>query len=653
MILPMKKVCIVVHEKHRDESIKKLRGIGVMHLERRNAPVDINSSALKNKAKVEDAVGLIQDYKPPKKKKLPVDPNDKRPAWERRAKPIGMHRGRRATDVFGTDDEAPYSIDAVRAPVRPFLPDLMLGFGEKRKALKENESDLKREISRLEGWGDFDPSIINDISARMPVFLYEMTHEDFAKIAPDPNINFIKLKSDKTVIRIVVFENKLPDTAVFQIPEKSLSILKNELSEVKVSLQEVEEKIKSFADRRPALAKDMAKVLYELEFETAIAGMQKVTDTPENTALCWLTGYVPDEDMSALKRTVAENNWALSAVEPDETDEKVPTKVKNNKVVNLLTPITSFLEIRPGYHEYDISPFFLFFFCIFFGMIYGDAGYGLILTLTGLIGIIVITAKKQKPPVALVMLLLLGVCNTIWGTLICSWFGAPLEKLPQFLRDISLSYISEAKSTKDTVNQNLQILCFSLGLIHLSVAHVINMFRCKSPRILGELGSIAMLAGMYNVVLMLIVSNEIRAIPLLPITIPVIAGGWVLNFLFGSYVKGMGQAIKSSLSNIMSVILGVVSIFSDIMSYIRLWAVGLAGAAIAGTVNQLAGPMLGSFLIFMGIILLIFGHGMIMVLNVLSVLVDGVRLNTLEFSGHVGLTWSGVAYMPFKEKIIK
>jgi len=653
MILPMKKVCIVVHEKLRDESIKKLRTIGVVHLERRNAPVDINSSALKNKAKVENAIGLIQDYKPPKKKKLPVDPNDTRPAWERRAKPVGMHRGRRATDVFGTDVEAPYSIDAVRAPVRPFLPDLMLGFGDTRKALREKESILKREISRLEGWGDFDPEIINDIDKKMPIFLYEMTTDDFAKIEPNPEISFIKVKSEKIITRLVVFEKKLPDIAPFAIPEKSLSVLQNEMESIKTSLAEVENKLKSFADRRPALNKDMAKVLYELEFETAVAGMQKVTDIPEDTGLCWLTGYVPDEDLGNLKKLVAENNWALSAQQPDKTDEKVPTKLKNNRFVNLLSPITGFLEIRPGYHEYDISPFFLFFFCIFFGMIYGDAGYGFLLTLTGLIGIIVAGSKKQKPPVALAMLLLLGICNMAWGTLICSWFGVPLESVPKFLKDISLSYISEAKSSKDVVNQNLQILCFSLGLIHLSVAHVINMFRCKSARILGELGSIAMLAGMYNVVLMLIVSNETRVIPLMPFTIPVIACGWFLNFLFGSYVTGMGQAIKSSLSNIMSVILGVVSIFSDIMSYIRLWAVGLAGAAIAATVNQLAGPLLGNFLIFMGIILLVFGHGLIMVLNVLSVLVHGVRLNTLEFSGHVGLTWSGISYMPFREKIIK
>jgi V/A-type H+-transporting ATPase subunit I len=90
-------------------------------------------------------------------------------------------------------------------------------------------------------------------------------------------------------------------------------------------------------------------------------------------------------------------------------------------------------------------------------------------------------------------------------------------------------------------------------------------------------------------------------------------------------------------------------VFSDIMSYIRLWAVGMAGGAIATMITTMAGPMLGSFLIFAGLILLVAGHGFNMVLTVLSVLVHGVRLNILEFSSRADLTWSGIAYKPFKE----
>ncbi|MDR1446776.1 MAG: V-type ATP synthase subunit I, partial [Treponema sp.] len=131
----------------------------------------------------------------------------------------------------------------------------------------------------------------------------------------------------------------------------------------------------------------------------------------------------------------------------------------------------------------------------------------------------------------------------------------------------------------------------------------------------------------------------------------VFAGGFFLNFLFANYEGSFLRSVLESCKNFISVILGIANVFSDIMSYIRLWAVGLAGAAIASTVDAMAGPMLGHFILFIfGIILLVFGHGLNLVLNVLSVLVHAVRLNTLEFSGHAGLTWAGHAYKPFAKR---
>jgi V/A-type H+-transporting ATPase subunit I len=129
-----------------------------------------------------------------------------------------------------------------------------------------------------------------------------------------------------------------------------------------------------------------------------------------------------------------------------------------------------------------------------------------------------------------------------------------------------------------------------------------------------------------------------------------LGGGFVLNFVFTNYQGSIGKSILESLKNFISMVLGIANVFSDIMSYIRLWAVGLAGGAISATVDKMAGPMLGHFIFFIfGIMLLVFGHGLNLVLNVLSVLVHGVRLNTLEFSGHVGLTWAGTPYKPFSE----
>jgi V/A-type H+-transporting ATPase subunit I len=655
MIIPMKKICLVVKDKSRDEALKKLRSVGVVHLEKRNMPVDNNSSAQIRKTKVEDAMGLIYGFKVPKKEKKPKEQDNVNSMIERRQKPVGLHRGRRAVDIYGTEEEAPYSIDAIRAPARPFLPDLIINIEKERKALQLRNVFLNVEITRIAPWGDFNPETVKGMaSLGLPVFLYEISNDDYKKIGDD--VRCIKLKSDKTAVRLVILDKEIQGIIPFQLPEKPMSALIKEEEENKIKLEELTAKLKNFANRHQALEKEMTLAEQDIEFEDALASLVKIEDIPSdnlNYSLSWITGYVPIDDFNCVKNVARENGWGLSAGDPAKNDEAVPTKLKNNKFVNLLNPITSFLEILPGYEEVDISPFFLMFFCIYFSMIFGDGGYGAILFITAFLIVVKSLMQKKGVSQGVLLLLLLGFFNTVWGVLTCTWFGVEVQKAPQFLQDLSLPFLSTAKTSPDIVTQNLQIFCFSLALIHLTVAHLINFVRyIKTPKLFAELGSIAILAGMYNVVLYLIVSNEIRRFPLFPVSIYMIGGGFLMILLFGAYEGSVKQSILSGVKGIISVFLGVISIFSDIMSYIRLWAVGLAGASIAETINTLAGPMLGSFLVFAGIILLILGHGLNMVLNVLSVLVHGVRLNTLEFSGHVNLSWSGKPYKPFAEKVV-
>ena len=649
MILPMKKVCLMVQDSSQNEALLKLRETGVVHLEKRVPPESV-SKAVERKIKIETAMGLLNEVKG-KKKKEPASP----PSAVRGARTQGVRRGRRSTDIFGTEEQEPYSLDAVRGASRPYLPDLIVDINRERKALQERAAHLAREISRVKAWGDFDPASVKEMaSLGLPVFLYELSHDAFSALSEEQlrDIRYIKIDSNKTSVRLVVFDRELPGIAPFQLPEKSIFALSNEIDEIKLDIEELDARITNFADRIPSLKKEVDIAEREIEFDNAVAVMEKVTDIPPEMGLSYLTGYVPEEDMNRLKAVTAENGWALAVEDPDEADEAVPTKLKNNKLVNLLNPITGFLGIVPGYREVDISPWFLLFFCIFFGMLFGDAAYGIIISLIAIFGILK-TVKKGVPQ-ALQMLLLLGIFNTAWGVFTCSWFGVDIEKVPQFLQDISLSYISTAKTDSGLVDQNLQIFCFSLGLLQLTIAHIKGIFRyIRSLRVFAEIGSIAMLWGMFNVVLFLVVSNNVRSIPLLPVSIYLLGGGFFLNFVFASYDGSIGRSILESFKNIISVVLGITNVFSDIMSYIRLWAVGLAGASIASTVNTMAGPLLGNFLIFAGIILLIFGHGLNLILNVLSVLVHGVRLNTLEFSSHVGLTWSGTAYKPFANRAVK
>jgi len=649
LILPMKKVCLVVQDKHQDEALAKLREVGIVHLELSKPAPEKFTAVMERKTQTETAIGLIRQYKTPKVKPSPQTGG----SWERR-KDTGPRRGRRTSDIMGIEEQEPYSVDAVNAPDRPELVKLMNSLANERKNLEERIAFLTREQTRIRAWGEFDPEAVKALSScGVPVCLYELSPEIFKNIPPD--VSYIKVGADKASVRLLVLDKEIPDIPPFKLPESSISKIETELAELTNKMDGLNDRIKKFADRRPLLEKEMAEINSKLNFELAKAELEKIEGIPDEHSLSCISGYVPVEDMGKLKVAVAENNWALAARDPGP-DDYVPTKLRNNPLANLISPLTGFLEVVPGYNEADISGWFLLFFTIYFGMIFGDAAYGSIVLIAAIIGIFK-TARKGVPAV-LKLMFLLGLSNFAWGVITCTWFGMEANKLPLALQNLSLPLISNATAAKSEylsgiVQQNLMILCFSLALLQLSIGHIIAIGRHRSLKILAELGSIAMLVGMYGIILILIASNESRNlgdyIPMMPCAY-VLGVGFVFNFVFASYDGSIGKSILESCKNIISMILGIANVFSDIMSYIRLWAVGLAGAAIASTVNAMAGPMLGHFILFIfGITLIVFGHGLNLVLNALSVLVHGVRLNTLEFSGHVGLTWAGFPYKPFSE----
>jgi V/A-type H+-transporting ATPase subunit I len=614
MIVPMKKITLVVMDKSREASLEKLREIGVVHLEKRNVSSPGLTGLLERKARAETALGILRSYK------LKDAPPGKAAPRETRE-----------------------------------LVDETLSLNEEKKSLQEQLAWNTRERNRIEKWGDFDPRLLAELAEKgVSLIPYELSHGAYEGLGKDERI--ILLGKDKAAVYCVAPE-PLPGETPWPLPEKSLSELKSSAAKTGARLAEIEAEFGKLALREAAIVQELETLTAGIEFETAGAGMETLEDAPADLTVSWISGYIPRDDLGLLKRAAVENGWAFAADDPGP-DDAVPTKLKNNKFASLIYPLTDFLEVVPGYHEVDISGWFLLFFVVFFGMIFGDAGYGALILLGGIVGIIK-TAKKGVPPV-LKLLTLLGFSNFAWGLLTCSWFGIEdTGALPSLLRNISLSLISNvtaARSPRDSgiVQQNLMIFCFTLALVQLSIGHILAIVKNRTLKVLADIGSIAMVAGMYCIVLALIASNEYRRIPLLMPAVYLFAGGFVLNFLFANYEGSFGRSILESLKNFISVILGIANVFSDIMSYIRLWAVGLAGAAIASTVNAMAGPMLGHFIMFIfGLALLVFGHGLNIVLNVLSVLVHGVRLNTLEFSGHVGLTWSGYAYRPFAKRINK
>jgi V/A-type H+-transporting ATPase subunit I len=620
----------------------QLRELGVLHLERKTVSSDSLTKLLDQKTKGDTALGLLRSYEPKKKAKG-------KKAIEQGASVTSLHNKPDTANEF-------YSSDSVNAVAPPEPVTRVLALGEEKKSLQEQLISLAKERSRIEKWGNFDPKAFGEFAGKgYPLIPYELPVSSYESLGDDTKV--IVLGKDKAGVRLLSVGAEINGETPFTLSEMSLAEIDTLSAGIQTKLSGIEQQFTVLAETvSGSIAAEQNVIRQQIEFETARGGMEVLEDVPAETTVSWITGFMPADDLGLLKRAAAENGWAFIADDPGPDDD-VPTKLKNNKFASLIYPLTDFLEVVPGYREVDISPYFMLFFCIFFGMIFGDAAYGAILLIAGIIGIIK-TAKKGVPA-ALKLLLLLGLSNFIWGVLTCTWFGVDTTLLPNFLKQISLPLIStaalqgkvsaiELTRADGLVQQNLMIFCFSLALVQLSIGHILAIIRTRSLKMLGDIGSIAMLLGMYFIILSLIASNEYNKIPMSMPMVYVFAGGFVLNFIFANYDGSIGRSILESCKNIISVILGIANVFSDIMSYIRLWAVGLAGGAIAATIDSMAGPMLGHFIFFIfGVVLLVFGHGLNLVLNVLSVLVHGVRLNTLEFSGHAGLTWAGNAYKPF------
>ena len=616
MILPMKKLTLLVLDSEKKAALKTLRNFGAVHVEKEAASSDTLTELQNIYARVQQAEALITESQPKKAEKAKTEA-------------LTLNRN----DLLQAVDEI---LD-----------------------LKDQEANMHAAINKLTGdieaygsWGDFDPEDIRSFEENsIYLTIGELSEKSYAAL-PE-TIKTVRLAGGKKTVRFAIVSETIDvpvdlpsDFNPLILPDMRLSAMYTERERLQKQLPSFKAKIGARTELLAPLKAEAKKLAKEIEFETVRAGMEVIPLEKEPIRLARLSGYILAEKQADFAGLAKANGWAFVSDDPAEEDA-VPTAMRHNRFVQLLTPLTDFLGTVPGYREPDISLWFLLFFGIFFAMIFGDAGYGGILVILSLIGIGKAKAKEQPAPLAMQMFLYLGVLTVIWGTATCNWFGISVDYIPAWLKNLSVPAISNA--TEESIrNANLMQFCFTLGLIQLTIGHIISIVRnIRSPQILGHVGSIAMLCGMYVVVLSLVVSAERYQINQ-PVMIA-IGGGFALNFIFSNYQTGIGQSIVDSLKNIITMFLGVVNVFADIMSYIRLWAVGLAGSAISATVNQMAGPALGSFLIFLGVLLLFFGHGLNYIMNVLSVIVHGVRLNTLEFSNHVGLTWAGFKYEPFAE----
>jgi V/A-type H+-transporting ATPase subunit I len=508
------------------------------------------------------------------------------------------------------------------------LADYAVLLMQGREEMTKNLENLSRELDKFTAWGHFDEGVLESLKSRgITVYLCCGNEADVKKCADLDGVDALEevWRADGKIGFAVITMSKVDEheLPLVQMPEEPIRRLREREKEIRSMLVSVDDDLDEMVSHTAELKDHLAGLQAEFELLTA-------RDTMFNDGkLAVIQGYVPADDMGKIEIAAEKEGWAFAVRDP-EPEDAPPVLLKMPKWVRPVKPLFDFLGITPGYMELDVSPVVLIFFSIFFGMIVNDAGYGILFGALTAAGWWKFGRKTSVRPV-LLFASVLSTVAVIWGALCGSWFGCEAGGLEWFT----------AAESKD---QHVQLICFSLGLAQLGIARLWKACIDRSCRgKLGHLGWVLVLAGNF-----IMVTNMLSVM-----VIP----EWGFHLMYGLYGAGILMVIIGGVNwldigDVFQFPFAVVNSFVDLLSYIRIFAVALAGYYIAANFNSMGSGLAadGWYLWLPGSLVIAFGHALNIALCMMSVLVHGVRLNTLEFSNHVGVTWTGVPYRPLAVK---
>jgi len=605
MIVPMKKVFLLLLDSDKNNALKQLKDIGAVHLESITGSGDKLSYLQSEKDLIFRSLSMLPDSK---KKKL--------------------------KDISYSKDE---TIE---------ISKRIIGLTDELKSISDSMLNNKKEIDRIKIWGDFNPDdIILLRESGVNLKLYEIKKTDLKELPDNTSIfKIAALKSNGYYVVISESFDNMEDFTEVKLPEIGLNDIYKQLEIKQASKEKISNELETLLDAKPSLQNLLQEFNDEIEFENIYSGLSV------DGSIAYLQGFIPSDKCDLLKEVAASNSWGVMLQDPEE-DDHVPTLIKNSKAVRIIQPVFDFLGTVPGYREKDISFFFLIFFSAFFAMIIGDGGYGLIFLGISLYVGFKLKKKSGIIPDGIKLLTEMSILTIIWGAITGTWFGSiGISKIP-FLNMMIIDKI--ASFSVEPNAKYIKHLTFIIGTVHLSIAHIWNFISMlkKKPMIkaFSQLGWLSMVLGLYFLVLNFVLSAE--EFPMPQFAVYMIFAGLIAVIVFSEQEGNFFKGLLKGIAGLMPTFLNSISAFSDVISYIRLFAVGLATVAVASSFNSMASGLGTGVVGIIGSILILgFGHALNLAMAALSVVVHGVRLNVLEFSGHLGMEWTGENYIPFKNR---
>ena len=537
----------------------------------------------------------------------------------------GLIRGLRKADI--PEGTVPEFIDG---DIVRLAGGMLMRYSDDTVEIKQ----LQSEISDLRQWGQFDAEVLGELArAGVPVHFHKLSTKAF-KPEWAQEYALTVVSQDKSHTLFVVAG---PDTLPGEIPAPTsgLAAKEKELQEKQAHFAKVLSRIASAKERIPELEEKRAQLYSQLDLHLAgAAAVPAAEDT-----IVTLVGYAPTESDAAVTEAL-DKTGVFYLKEAAAVEDNPPIQLKNNWFVRQFELLTDMYG-RPDYNEFDPTPYISVFFLLFFAMCMGDAGYGLALVIGGIL--LRKTEMKDMAP----LVTILGIGTFVVGIVMHTFFGVDIAALPWIP-----SWLKAVMITGTIAGFEAQmVLALVIGVVHLCLAMVVKtVYATRNKGFLGSLSTwgwtLLIVGGVVVGSLTMALSVPAQVTKWIVIVLGVLSalGIFLFNDIHRNPLKNIGSGLWETYNT-------VTGLLGDVLSYLRLYALGLAGGMLGKAFNDIATMTLGDgglgYIPFA--IILIIGHALNLAMCCLGAFVHPLRLNFLEFFKNSGYDGKGRAYRPIKK----
>jgi Archaeal/vacuolar-type H+-ATPase subunit I len=602
MITKMKKLSFLIHSKEYDQFLEHLRSLGVVHVIRKQ------EGAVQDQA-LQDDINLLARYKNALKVLEPM------------FAPIGGEQIR---------DEHTDNVSA-RNILEQF--DIL----EADKLVQEQTLQaLSRDRAQLLPWGDFDPhNVVRLIRAGYKLRFYTCPLRVY-KQEWEQDYNAIEIMRDKQKVNFVTVTHEgTPvdiDAERVHLPSMSLSSVQADIDKTQAAIDAIPVKMVQLARVGvPVLQGAVKQLDSKIDFgRVKLTGEHLAADT-----LLLLEGWIPADKVEEASREL-DLKGVFFEVDDPTPDDDIPIQLSNNRFAKLFEPLTK-LYMLPTYQELDLTLFFAPFFMLFFGLCLGDTGYGLLM----IVALPIFTKLFQliNPSFSKWLVVLFGASTMLCGLLSGTFFGFNMY-------DLDIPFVQKMKGILYTDNSTMFTVSLCIGVVQIlfgmGIKAVNLAIQCGFKFALSTIGWLVLLITVGVVAL---AGLDFKS----PVILAILIVAAVLIFLFNSPGKNPLLNIGLGLWDTYNMATGLLG---DVLSYVRLFALGLSGGILANVFNSMAVGMAPDnkvigFIVM--VLIFVIGHALNIFMNILGAIVHPMRLTFVEFFKNAGYAGGGMEYKPFRK----